>query len=156
MLTELCAEIRNYFLRDYRKDIHVGKFTISDGDIEALSFLQVGQYFRIVGSVFNDGVYKYGEGGLHDEVFTGAVWAMAVPPAVIALSEEIDNWIAENGEVLSSPFVSESFGGYSYSKRSNGSSKRSNGSSQGNSESAFGWKDQFASQLNRYRRISVL
>lgn len=149
MLTELCAEIRNYFLRDYRKDIHAGTFTISNGSIEPLSFLQTGQYFRIVGSVFNDGVHKYGENDpdLKDETFSGAVWAMAVPPAVIALSEEIDDWVEANKSVIDSPYQSESFGGYSYSK----------GSSYANdSNSAFGWRNQFASRLSPYRRISVL
>lgn len=149
MLTELCAEIRNYFLRDYRKDIHAGTFTISNGSIEPLSFLQTGQYFRIVGSVFNDGVHQYGgeNDPLTDEVFSGAVWAMAVPPAVIALSEEIDDWVEANKSVIDSPYQSESFGGYSYSK----------GSSYANdSSSAFGWRNQFASRLSPYRRISVL
>ena len=149
MLTELCAEIRNYFLRDYRKDIHAGTFTISGGDIESLFFLSAGQYFRIVGSIFNDGVWKYGEGGLTDESFTGEIWAMAVPPAVIALSEEVDAWKDANAEVLSSPYQSESFGGYSYSKGSGstGTSGRIG---------AYSWQDQFASKLSPYRRISVL
>lgn len=147
MLTELCAEIRNYFIRGYG-DIHSGTFTISGGSIEALPFLLDGQYFRIVGSVFNDGVWKYGEDNeLKDEVFSGAVWAMAVPSAVIALSDEIDQWVEDNADVLSSPYQSESFGGYSYQK----------GTSYANdSKSAYGWKDQFASRLSPYRRISVL
>lgn len=149
MLTEICAEIRNYFLRRY-DDIHVGTFTISGGEIEALPFLQNGQYFRIVGSVFNDGVWKYGEiAEMHDEVFTGSVWAMAVPPAVIALDSEIDEWVANNAEVLSSPYQSESFGGYSYSKSSGRSTQNGN-------LGAYTWQDQFASKLNKYRRVSVL
>lgn len=151
MLTELCAEIRNYFLRDYRKDIHAGTFTVSGGGIEALSFLQNGQYYRIVGSAFNDGVWKYGEvnSSMKDETFSGAVWAMAVPPAVIALSEEIDNWVEANSDVLSSPFQSESFGGYSYVKGSGhvGSSGRN---------TVYSWQDQFSAKLSPYRRISVL
>lgn len=148
MLTEICAEIRNYFLRDYRKDIHTGTFVIADGAIEPLPFLQDGQYFRIVGSVFNDGVWKYGEeSSLKDETFTGAVWAMAVPPAVIALSEEIESWIEDNKDVLDSPYQSESFGGYSYTKGGNHAN---------DSKAAYSWKDQFASKLSQYRRISVL
>jgi len=149
MLTDLCAEIRNYFIRDYHNDIHAGTFTISDGRIEPLDFLQNNQYFRIVGSVFNDGVHKYGESGLTDEVFTGAVWAMAVPPAVIALSAEIDAWLADHASELSSPYQSESFGGYSYSKGSSGTNADG-------SVPAYGWKNQFASKLSPYRRVSVL
>lgn len=149
MLTELCAEIRNYFLRDYREDIHAGTFTVSGGNIETLSFLQEGQYFRIVGSVFNDGVWKYREGGLKDETFSGAVWAMAVPPSVIALSQEIDDWVEANKDLLNTPYQSESFGGYSYSKASGGANADG-------SAVAYGWQSQFANKLNPYRRISVL
>lgn len=150
MLTDLCAEIRNYFLRDPGKDIHAGNFVISGGSIGPLSFLQNGQYFRIVGSVFNDGVHKYGENDpdLKDETFSGAVWAMAVPPAVIALSQDIDAWIAANKEVLDSPYQSESFGGYSYSKSSAGSGAAGAGT--------YGWQAQFSNRLNPYRRVSVL
>lgn len=145
MLTELCAELKNYFLRDREDDIHSGTYTISSGSIEPLDFLQDGQYFRIAGSVFNDGVHQYPSNDLADEVFTGTVWAMAVPPAVIALSEEIDEWNTANAEVINSPYQSESFGGYSYNK--------------GNSTSGSGgytWKDQFAPRLAKWRRLNVL
>lgn len=145
MLTELCAELKNYFLRDREADIHYGEYTISGGSID-LPFLLDGQYFRIVGSVLNDGVYQYPASGLTDEEFTGAVWAMAVPPSVVALAADIEAWNAKNAETLASPYTSESFGGYSYTKAS------------GNSESggAYSWKDQFASRLAKYRRLSVL
>ena len=145
MLTEFFAYLKNYFLRDREQDIHVGTFTISDGSIEPLDFLLEGQYFRIVGSLLNDGVYQYPATGLADETFSGAVWAMAVPPAVIALAGEIEVWKAENAETLDSPFASESFGGYSYSK---GTSASGTG--------AYTWQDQFASRLNPWRRLSVL
>lgn len=150
MLTELCAELKNYFLRDREADIHYGEYTISGGSIN-LPFLLNGQYFRIVGSVLNDGVYQYPVNGLTDEVFTGAVWAMAVPPAVVALSTEIEEWQSKYGGVDSanmSPFSSESFGGYSYQK------------AQGFASSGGGmltsWKDLYASRLNKWRRLSVL
>lgn len=146
MLTELCAELKNYFLRDRDADIHDGGYTISGGGI-VLPFLIEGQYFRIVGSVLNDGVYQYPAVGLSDETFTGAVWAMAVPPAVVALAAEIEEWNEKNAEALASPYTSESFGGYSYSKASGGSS---------GSGGAYSWKDQFASRLSKWRRLSVL
>lgn len=149
MLTELCAELRNYFLRDAAKDIHYNTYTIADGSMESLPFLQNGQYFRIVGSVFNDGVYQYPVAGLADETFKGSIWAMAVPPAVIALAAEIDAWNAKNADALASPFTSESFGGYSYSK--------STGSTGGNgSGGAYSWQNQFASRLAKWRRLNVL
>ena len=116
MLTEICAEIRNYF--EVPNGRHFGTFTISGGSIAPLDFLQEGQYFRIIGSVFNDGVHKYGEANLTDEKFDGAVWAMAVPPAVVDLSEKIKAY-NDSDAGKASPYTSESFGGYSYTKATN-------------------------------------
>lgn len=150
MLTELCQELRNWF----EKDKYFGTFTIEGGQLTDSSMLQDGQYYRIVGSVFNDGVHKYDPNNaereeLYDEVFEGAIWAMAVPPTVIALSEKITAWMGKYGGVNSSamsPYQSESFGGYSYSKGSGGSS-----SSGGSSIPT--WKSVFADELNRWRKI---
>lgn len=149
MLTELCAFLKNYFLRDGTNDLHSGTFTIENGSIEALDFLQPGQYYRIAGSVFNDGVHKYGDTSenaelLVDETFSGVVWAMAVPPTVIALAGEIAEWNTANAAALSGPYQSESFGGYSYSKGTS-----TNGG-------AYSWRDAFAARLTPYRRLSVL
>lgn len=146
MLTELCAELKNYFLRNRNEDIHYGSYTISGGSI-VLPFLIDGQYFRIVGSALNDGVYQYPVSNLADEEFSGAVWAMAVPPVVIALAADIEAWNAKNAEALASPYTSESFGGYSYTKASGTSSNGGGG---------YTWKDQFASRLAKWRRLSVL
>ena len=150
MLTELCAELRNYFLAHREDDVHTGTYTISGGSLGELDFLQSGQYYRIAGSVFNDGVHKYGDRKeeLRDETFSGAVWAMAVPPAVVALAGEIDAWNTANAEALNSPYQSESFGGYSYSKASGGSGAGGSG--------GYSWQDHFAGKLNKWRRLSVL
>lgn len=138
MLTELCAELRNYF--EVPNGRHFGKFEISGGSIAPLDFLQEGQYFRIVGSVFNDGVYQYPAAYLMDEVFNGAVWAMALPPSIIALAAEIKAYNdSDAGKV--SPYTSESFGGYSYTKATD-----ANGS-------PIGWQKAFASRLNRWRKL---
>ena len=138
MLTELCAELRNYF--EVPNGRHFGKFKISGGSIAPSDFLQEGQYFRIVGSVFNDGVYQFPASNLTDEVFTGAVWAMAVPPAVIALSAEIEAF--QNSDAAKpSVYVSESFGGYSYTKATD-----SNGA-------GASWKTIFSKRLNNWRKI---
>lgn len=145
MLTELCQELRNWF----EKEKYFGTFKIEGGQLADGSFLQDGQYFRIVGSVFNDGVYVWPDNTLRDEVFDGAIWAMAVPPTVIALSDKISEWNEKYGGVNSSamsPYQSESFGGYSYTKSSGGGS----GST---ASSAPTWKSVFASELNRYRKI---
>ena len=52
----LCAETHNYF--ETSKEI--GDYKIEGGMI-SLPFLEIGQFFRIVGSKFNDGVYIYGQ-----------------------------------------------------------------------------------------------
>ena len=141
MLEQVLDHIHNYFEKRIVRD----KFVISSGSIN-LSFLPEGQYFRIVGSVFNDGVHQYPASDLADEVFEGQVWAMAVPPAVIALSKEIETWVANNAESANSPYISESFGGYSYSKGS-----KSSGSG---ATIPIGWKDVFRDRLNHWRKIA--
>lgn len=140
-LTELCKELRNWF--DVNR--YFGTFTIAEGSI-SLPELQDGQYFRIIGSVFNDGVYQYPVTGLTNETFDGAVWAMAVPPAVIALLSDINEWEDAYGEAVLSPYSSESFGGYSYSK--------SSGMTAGGAENGSGsYISAFASRLNKWRKI---
>jgi len=144
MLTELCQELHNWFVLEK----HTGTFTIDGGNITA-SFLVPGQYFRVMGSIFNDGVHKYGDADLEDETFDGAVWALAIPKAVINLAAEIAEWQTKYGAVDSpamSPYTSESFGGYSYSKPAGG---YSNDSSSGGS----GWKSAFKSRLNAWRKL---
>lgn len=138
MLEQVLAHLRNWFV----KHIERGTFVIEGGGIE-LPFLQDGQYFRIVGSLFNDGVYRYdGELTLLDETFNGLVWALAIPPAVIELVEKIKEWEVKNAETIHSPYISESFGGYTYTKATSSSSA-----------SAATWQSAFRSELNRWRKI---
>ena len=106
MLEELMRECRNWF--KVPDGAYSGTFTIKDGSI-TLPFLVEGQYFRIIGSVFNDGVYQYGAGGLTDETFDGAVWALAVPAAFISLVEDVEAWRSKYESAANSPFQSESF-----------------------------------------------
>ena len=102
--------------------------------------MQDGQYFRSVGSVFNDGVYRHPAHDLTDETFDGAVWAMAVPPAVIDLAAEIEEY--NNSDAgKASPFTAESFGGYSYTKATD-----ANGA-------PISWQKAFASRLNKLRKL---
>lgn len=136
MLETVLQNLNNWFL--VPDGVHAGEFTVQGGQL-TLPFLQTGQYFRVVGSVFNDGLHQYPVADLTDETFTGSVWALAVPKAVIELAEEIDAWQTKNGDPV--PFTSESFGGYSYSKATNASGM------------AVGWQDVFKSRLNDWRRI---
>lgn len=139
MLEQVLRHLNNWFL----VDIHEGTFTVENGSI-ALPFLQTNQYFRIVGSVFNDGLHQYPAADLTDETFTGTVWALAVPKAVVALSEDIAAWGKKYGEAVSSPYTSESFGGYSYTKASGGKADTS---------AVTGWQDAFRGRLNDWRKL---
>ena len=145
-LNELCQELKNYF--DKAQPKFFGEITIQDKAItneQFLAAIKPNQYFRIVGSIFNDGVYCFKEGlELDDETFDGAIWLMAVPKSVLALEKEIEDWQAKYGDALQSPYQSESFGGYSYSKASGK-----------NGGGAVSWQDAFASKLNLYRRIRI-
>ena len=132
MIDEICASLHNYFA----VDIVPGEYTVNDGEI-TLPFLAAGQFFRVVGSVFCDGVYRYGDKLPADETFDGAIWAMAIPPALEAIAAEIEEWKAKNADVLASPYQSESFGGYSYTKGSDSAS----------------WQGVFAKRLNRWRKL---
>lgn len=137
MLTEICADLRNWFVTP--NGVHHGTYTIAGGSIAPLDFLQDGQYYRIVGSVFNDGVYRYPDDILYDETFCGEVWAMAVPPAVIALADEIKEYNESSGK--SSAYVSETFGGYTYTKAT------------GSDGTPLAWRTAYATRLSKYRRI---
>ena len=138
MLTELLAEIRNYF--EVPNGRHFGKFEISGGSIAPLDFLQEGQYFRIIGSVFNDGVYQYPATSLTDEVFDGAVWSMAVPPAVIDLAAEIEEYNKSAGKP--SVYTSESYpNGYSYTRATDASGV------------PLSWQKAFSSRLSKWRKL---
>ena len=150
MMDEVCGYINNFFVvKPYGK--HEGTFAVDNGAL-SVDFLQDGQYFRIVGSVFNDGIHKVPANDLVDETFIGEVWAMAVPPAVIALVNEIEAWEEKYGGVDSvnmSPYTSESFNNYSYTK---GASNRG-GSAGGSSSAPLGWRDVFGIRLNRWRKL---
>lgn len=148
MLTEICAEIKNYFVAD-KDDIHIGDFTISDGAfVPPLDFPT--DYIRIVGSHLNDGVHKLSDEDLQDEEFHGGVWIMSPPADFLNLVEDISNWQTKNGgpdSAAMSPFSSESFGGYSYSKYGVGGNSASTGAD---------WVATYASRLSAYRKVRAL
>lgn len=147
MLERLLAYLHNWFIQDQVE----GEFTIEGGKC-SLPLLN-GQYFRILGSSLNDGLYIYGdtitdgdgkETTLADETFQGSVWALRVPKGVITLAKDITEWEGKYGEAVNSPYSSESFGGYSYSKAGAGSAQ--NGG-------AGGWENAFSTRLDQYRKL---
>lgn len=145
MLTQVCQYLRNWFERTK----YIGDFTITSGELtygdgSTLPLLP-GQYYRIVGSVLNDGVHQVEEEGnpLKDESFTGSVWSMAVPPDFLTLVRDIGEWVEANAAAINSPYQSESFAGYSYSK----------GYAGGNGTDVITWQSQFAARLAPWRKI---
>lgn len=158
MLTELCEYLKNWF--DEGQEKHIGKITITGGEITArddLLFsetrqvsLVTGQYFRVIGSLFNDGVHMYPDYNMVDEEFDGAVWSMAIPPVILTLADDIAAWKLKYEALDSmamSPYNSESFAGYSYSKSGAGASSSANGSG------LSGWRSVFANRLSPWRKI---
>ena len=140
MLEELLRTLNNWFERDSL----VGDFKVVGGALLVPDgFLKEGQYLRVIGSTFNDGLSCWPVNDMVDEEFAGEVRALAVPPAVVALSEQIDKWRADNQKALDAPYASESFGGYSYSKE--GAISSQNGST--------GWRAHFRDQLNQWRKL---
>ena len=76
MLTEICHELHNWF--DSCQPEYMETFIISGGQLDIADKIQQGQYYRIRGSVFNDGVYLHdGNETLKDETFVGTVNLMA-------------------------------------------------------------------------------
>ena len=139
MLEQVLMNIRNWF--PVKGGIHSGTFTIKDGGI-TLPFLADGQYFRICGSVFNDGLHQYNVLDLTDETFNGTIWVLAIPKAVIELASEIEAWQKKNGEAAAGIYQSESFGGYSYSKATDAETG-----------GAVTWQSAFRQKLGTWRKI---
>ena len=151
MLQTVCDNICNRFIQKRLG----GHYEIANGMISPLS-LKDGQRFLIQGSALNDGMYTYHPTGitndddteavgLHDESWDGTICALAVPPAVVALSAEIKAWVDAYGDSLKSPYKSESvLGVYSYTKES--------GTGAGGT---VGWQDVFADRLKQYRKVNL-
>lgn len=156
-LTDLCAKTRNWF---DDKPKHFGKFNLTD--TTTMDFLHEGQFYRIIGDVTNDslklsynsvvycdtidGELRLCELSTPESVeklngeLDGAIWELSIPKDFVMLWIEIYNYEQKNADILNSPFQSESFGGYSYSK-ANGS----NG--------ALTVWDNFASDIARWQKI---
>ena len=134
-LTAVCDYLNNYFERY----IVEGDYIIANGTLEC-SFLQDGQFFRIVGSVFNDGVHVYPALDLVDESFHGNVWALAVPPEFVTLANEVQAFEEDEGNKPTG-FTSESFDGYSYTRATDSTG------------AAADWRTVFCKRLNRWRKV---
>ena len=146
MLTEFFQYLKNWFYGEQPR--YDGEFTIENGQLNIAEDIKLGQCYRIFGSTLNDGVYLHdGKESLKAETFEGTVRLMAVPKDVLNLIEDINAWNTKYGGVDSeamSPFASESFGGYSYSKGQ---------SANGSGSSSSTWQNAFASRLNLWKKV---
>ena len=151
MLQKVMEEINNYFVPICAKRT---TYTIADGMITPSFGAEEGDRFLICGSRRNDGVWTWhrdyiaddddaNEAGLQDETFAGTIRVCSVPPALLALSGEISQWVEAFSGQLSSPLASESFNGDSYTLKSGGGS---------GGNGPLTWRDQFRTELDRYRR----
>jgi len=152
MLEQVLTYLNNWFVRY----TYTGNVTVSeDGAVlapsEAATVLQPGRWYRILDSDFHDGVYQVPEEQSEkeepeeeeqSETFSCTLWALGVPTGLMSTVAEMEAWQAKYGDVVSGPYQSESFGGYSYSKA--GASSSSGGT-------ATVWT-QFADTLAPYKR----
>ena len=138
MLTEICTHLHNFFVKSEEDEHYQKAIEIKNGVLTPSFNIKPNQYYRIIGSTFNDGVHRFGDATdvLVDETFDGSVWLMSVPKSFLDLVAEIEDYQEKYGQAT--PYVSESFGGYSYSK--------SDGA-------ATSWQHAFSTRLNAWRKI---
>lgn len=144
MITAICDYINNDFPAD--SVTYGGTWVIVDGKLVLPSSIIIlkNQYFRIKGSVLNDGIHQNTEDlQLDDEEFTGYVIPLAIPKHFLKLVSEIEDY-QKSDMAKASPYISESLGNYSYSKSV---------SSKGSPDNS--WQTVFAPRLNQYRRLKV-
>jgi len=109
-IADVMRKCNNFFVYAHE----AGDFAIVDGAI-TLPERKPGQYYMISGSIFNDGVHDSCE-GLTDEKFYGVIKYLAIPQDFLNLVYEVQMWEQKYGAVADSPYKSESFGGYTYTK----------------------------------------
>lgn len=144
MLEQVMDYCNNYFY----KAKEVGKFSIVSGRLNNKGVFKSGQYIRIIGSDFNDGVYKIESltdgkiniASLEDEIFEGAIVGLAVPKVFLNIVKDIEKFEASASATMS-PYASESFENYSYTRATKDGKPLS-------------WVDLFGVKLSHYRKMS--
>lgn len=136
MLYQVMRHIRNFFPGKTQE----GDFKIENQSIDLSAFVLSGQYILIEGSALNDGVYLYDDSmTLLDESFNGRITALNVPKDFLATVKDMEEYVATGKD--NSPYTSESFGGYSYTRATNAS---------GDLATVF---DVFRARLNAWRKV---
>lgn len=145
MLEMVLSHLRNWFVR---KSKIFYECTIENGELPVLAsaYIPEGAFYRMEGSYFNEGLHIRGNDGLDDETSDIKISVLAIPDAVIRLSQDIAEWQDKHGNVADSPYNSESFGGYEYTLK--GYSRYGSTSAQ-----ASGWRLTFQDRLNPWRKM---
>lgn len=140
MLETILIYLHNWF--PIKGAARCGEHEIVSGELQA-DYLKPGQYYRIKGSVFNDGLHIYPcdePDCMLDEVFTGEVWPLAIPKAVLEIADEIKAYRDENPDTDK---VSETFADYSYTRAQ---------TTKDGTSTAGGWMAVFGPRLRVWRR----
>lgn len=135
MINQICRHIRNFFIRS----VSEGEFGIVGGELYPSASMQDGDFYLISGSKYNDGVHIHPAYDLKDEEFVGEVSVMKPPMDFLNVVMEIEEY-CRSGCDKASPYLKESFGGYSYTRLTDGGT----GSS---------WQKVFKTKLNPWRKI---
>lgn len=149
ILEQVLWHIHNWFERE---TITVKGCEVSDGSLPAsiTSHMLDGQWYRIQGSYLNDGLHLNPDNELEDETFDATITLLAIPKPLLAIAEEIEEWVNLNKaayqKAAESPYASESFDGYTYSIRSDLIAQNGGGG-------LVGWQAAFASRLNPWRKM---
>lgn len=148
-LEDILYHIHNWFEREA---IPVTGCEIQGGALPAsvTSGMVARQWYRIEGSLLNDGLHQHPAADLEDETFDGTVTSLAIPRPLLRVAEEIQDYIDATADArqtaLASPYASESFDGYSYTLKGD---LTANSGSQG----LAGWQAEFASRLSPWRKM---
>lgn len=144
ILEEVLDHIHNHFERD-SQTINVSDCQISDGALPESIAIPNGAWYMVHGSWLNEGMHLHPATDLVDETFSGTITVMRIPRPLLRVVEDICAWQLANGAAADSPFQSESFGGYSYTK-SSGTSQDGSG--------LTGWRLAFRDRLSTWRKIA--
>lgn len=140
MIEQVLREIRDFFIAGNSKITAIDRHSLT---IENATHAVVNQYIYLAGTMINGGVYKITsktgntlvlDQELSEEPAIGTCYFLAIPRAIITLTEDITDYNGKNKIGI----ASESLGDYSVTYSSEGTDNS--------------WKGAFATRLNEYRR----
>ena len=144
LIEDVLSHIHNWFVRDTMSaSIEITNGALPD---DVSNEILEGQYYRIEGSYLNDGVHRHIADDLTDESFSGTISLLAIPRALLNVVFDIQSWIDSNGAESEGPYASESFGGYSYTLKTDSNASSASGG-------LTGWRLAFRDRLNPWRKM---